>query len=141
MAKINKSKHLSKYRAWRKYITNKILYEDNVACVAQTKKGYLKSDKTKNLHPKFFSYTQELEKNKGIEVINVRSCDNTVYLFTKSFSTSIFKNMSITLECVTKRIYEMTCSRESLRVVLCLPNYGLSHWIFLERFLTRQQRC
>ncbi|WZZ32928.1 hypothetical protein YC2023_016329 [Brassica napus] len=34
-----------------------ILYEDNAACVAQTKEGYIKSDRTKHIPPKFFSYT------------------------------------------------------------------------------------
>ncbi|KAL0760649.1 hypothetical protein Bca101_076799 [Brassica carinata] len=41
-----------------------ILYEDNAACVAQTKDGYIKSDRTKHIHPKFFSYTQELSKEE-----------------------------------------------------------------------------
>ncbi|XP_056864007.1 secreted RxLR effector protein 161-like [Raphanus sativus] len=41
-----------------------ILYEENAACVAQTKEGYIKSDRTKHIPLKFFSYTQELKKNK-----------------------------------------------------------------------------
>ena len=68
-----------------------ILYEDNAACVAQTKEGYIKSDRTKHIPPKFFSYTQELEKNKEIEVRYVRSCDNAADLFTKSLPTSVFR--------------------------------------------------
>jgi len=40
------------------------LYEDNVACVAQIKKGYIKSDRIKHIPPRFFSYTQELEKKQ-----------------------------------------------------------------------------
>ena len=44
-----------------------ILYEDNAACVAQIKEGYIKSDRTKYIPPKFFSYTQELEKNKKLK--------------------------------------------------------------------------
>ena len=67
------------------------LYEDNAACVAQTKDGYIKSDRTKHIHLKFFSYTQELVKKKEIEVRYVRSCDNAADLFTKSLPTSIFR--------------------------------------------------
>lgn len=44
------------------------MYEDNAACVAKTKEIYIKSYRTKHIHLKFFSYTQELEKNKEIEV-------------------------------------------------------------------------
>ena len=68
-----------------------ILYEDNAACVAQTKDGYIKSDRTKHIHPKFFSYTQELVKKKEIEIRYVQSCDNAADLFTKSLPTSIFR--------------------------------------------------
>ena len=56
-----------------------------------TKEGYIKSDLTKHIPPKFFSYTQELENNKEIEVRYVRSCDKVADLFTKSLSTTTFK--------------------------------------------------
>ncbi|KAL5553718.1 hypothetical protein UlMin_041119 [Ulmus minor] len=39
-----------------------VLYEDNAACITQIKEGYIKSDRTKHIPPKFFSFTQELEK-------------------------------------------------------------------------------
>ena len=68
-----------------------ILHEDNAACVAQTNDGYIKSDRTKHIHPKFFSYTQELVKKKEIEVRYVRSCDNAADLFTKSLPTAVFR--------------------------------------------------
>ncbi|KAG7533051.1 Phosphoglucose isomerase (PGI) [Arabidopsis thaliana x Arabidopsis arenosa] len=66
-----------------------ILFEDNAACVAQIKEGYIKSDKTKHIPPRFFSYTQELEKNKEVDIQYIRSSDNAADLFTKmgSFST------------------------------------------------------
>ena len=35
------------------------LHEDNAACVAQIKKGFIKGDRTKHISPKFF-YTHEL---------------------------------------------------------------------------------
>ncbi|KAL1215903.1 hypothetical protein V5N11_029182 [Cardamine amara subsp. amara] len=68
-----------------------ILYEDNAACVVQTKEGYIKSDRTKHIPPKLFSHTKELGKAKAIEVQYIRSCDNVADLFTKSLPTTIFK--------------------------------------------------
>ncbi|XP_050238254.2 secreted RxLR effector protein 161-like [Mercurialis annua] len=44
------------------------LYEDNAACIAQIKKGYVKSDRTKHIPPRFFSYTHELIKNQEIDI-------------------------------------------------------------------------
>ena len=43
------------------------LYEDNVACIAQIKGGFIKYDKTKHISPKFF-YTHELQKKGEIDV-------------------------------------------------------------------------
>ena len=39
-----------------------VLYEDNVACIAQIKGGYIKGDRTKHISPKLF-YTLELQKD------------------------------------------------------------------------------
>ncbi|CAA7018850.1 unnamed protein product [Microthlaspi erraticum] len=44
------------------------IYEDNSACVTQLKEGYIKSDRTKHIPPRFFSYTQELEKNQEVDI-------------------------------------------------------------------------
>ena len=44
-----------------------ILYEDNAACIAQVKGGYIKGDRTKHISPKFF-YTHELQNNGEINV-------------------------------------------------------------------------
>ena len=44
-----------------------ILFEDNAACIAQIKGGYIKGDRTKHISPKFF-YTHELQKNSEIDV-------------------------------------------------------------------------
>ena len=40
--------------------TTTTLYEDNAACIAQLKGGYIKGDRTKHISPKFF-YTHELQ--------------------------------------------------------------------------------
>ena len=39
-----------------------MLHEDNVACIAQIKGGFIKGDKTKHISPKFL-YTHELQRN------------------------------------------------------------------------------
>jgi hypothetical protein len=67
------------------------LYEDNAACVTQMKEGYIKSDRTKHIPPKFFSFTQELERNKEVNIQYIRSSDNVADLFTKALPTSVFK--------------------------------------------------
>ena len=36
-----------------------VMYEDNAACIAQLKDGYIKGDRTKHILPKFF-FTHEL---------------------------------------------------------------------------------
>ncbi|CAM8884854.1 unnamed protein product [Rhodiola kirilowii] len=64
------------------------LYEDNAACVAQMKEGFVKSDRTKHISPKFFSFTQELEKNNVTNIQYVHSCENSADLLTKALPTS-----------------------------------------------------
>ncbi|KAJ9556306.1 hypothetical protein OSB04_010920 [Centaurea solstitialis] len=39
-----------------------VLYEDNAACIAQLKEGYIKGDRTKHILPKFF-FTHDLQKS------------------------------------------------------------------------------
>ena len=69
-----------------------ILFEDNVACIAQIKGGYIKGDRTKHISPKIF-YTHELQKNGEIDVQQIRSIDNLADLFTKALPTSTFKKL------------------------------------------------
>ena len=44
-----------------------VLYEDNVACIEQIKRGYIKRDRTKHISPKFF-FTHELQQKGDIDV-------------------------------------------------------------------------
>ena len=44
-----------------------ILYENNAACIAQIKGGYIKGERTKHTSPKFF-YTHELQKSCDINI-------------------------------------------------------------------------
>ena len=55
--------------------TPTIIYEDNAACVAQVQSGYMKSNLTKHINPKFF-YAHELHKMNEIKVMHTKSCKN-----------------------------------------------------------------
>ena len=70
-----------------------VLYEDNAACIAQIKGGYIKGDRTKHISPKFF-YTHELKKDGEIDVQQIRSNDNLVDLFTKALLSATFKKLA-----------------------------------------------
>ncbi|XP_023639599.1 uncharacterized protein LOC111830944 [Capsella rubella] len=70
-----------------------IMYEDNAACIAQLRDGYIKGDRTKHILPKFF-FTHELQKAREVQVEQVQSCDNSGDLFTKSLPTSTFKKLT-----------------------------------------------
>ena len=69
-----------------------ILFEDNAACIAQIKGGYIKGDRTKHISPKIF-FTHELQKNGEIDVQQIRSSDNLADLFTEALPTSTFKKL------------------------------------------------
>ena len=69
-----------------------ILYEDNTACIAQLKGGYIKGDRTKHISPKFF-FTHDLVKGGDIDVQQIRSCDNLADIFTKALPTRTFEKI------------------------------------------------
>ncbi|XP_019241952.1 PREDICTED: uncharacterized protein LOC109221988 [Nicotiana attenuata] len=68
------------------------LYEDNIACIAQLKGGYIKGDRIKHISPIFF-FTHDLQKNGEIDVQQVRSSDNLADPFTKALPTSTFEKL------------------------------------------------
>ena len=70
-----------------------MMYENNVACIAQLKDGYIKGDRTKHILPKFF-FTHELQKAGEVQVVQVRSSDNSADLFTKSLPTCTFRKLT-----------------------------------------------
>ncbi|KAM1524008.1 hypothetical protein ACFX10_008655 [Malus domestica] len=72
--------------------TPTIIHEDNVACVAQMKEGFIKGDKTKHISPRFFS-AYELQKGKVIKVRQIRSNENLADLFTKSLPKCTFQKL------------------------------------------------
>ena len=65
-------------------------HEDNVACIDQMKKGYIKKDNIKYIALKFFFSHQQQEHQK-IEVKQIRSQDNLAELFSKSLQKSTFQ--------------------------------------------------
>ena len=69
-----------------------MLHEDNVACIAQIKGGFIKGDRTKYISPKFF-YSHELQKKCEIDVQHIQSCNNLAYLFTKALPLTILKKL------------------------------------------------
>ena len=66
-----------------------ILYEDNAACISQLREGYIKSDRTKHIPPRLFSYTHV--KDNHIDIKYSQSSKNSVDLFTKALPTTIFR--------------------------------------------------
>ena len=68
------------------------MYEDNAACIAQLKGGYIKGDRTKHISPNFF-FTHDLQQNGEIEVQQNRSSDNLADLFTKTLPTTAFEKL------------------------------------------------
>ena len=66
-----------------------MICEDNAACIAQLRGGYIKGDITKHISLKFF-YTHELQQNKKIDIKQIRSTDNLTDIFTKVLPTSTF---------------------------------------------------
>ncbi|GKE36030.1 hypothetical protein Tco_1455352 [Tanacetum coccineum] len=67
-----------------------VVHEDNAACIAQLKDGYIEGDRTKHILPKFF-FTHDLQKSSNIIVQKVRSSDDQANLFTKEHTTTTLK--------------------------------------------------
>jgi hypothetical protein len=74
-----------------------IWYKDNVACIAQTQSGYMKSNVTKHITPKHFC-PHELQVNGEISILQIKSCDNLADLFTKSLPYSTFSKCVANIE-------------------------------------------
>jgi hypothetical protein len=66
-----------------------IIYEDNVACVAQIQIGYIKINYIKHISPKLI-YPHELQEGGKISVFQIKSCNNLADLFMKSLPLATF---------------------------------------------------
>jgi hypothetical protein len=82
--------HIQKSCGLSSVDTPTIIYEDNVACVAQMQMGYIKNNMIKHMSPKFF-YTHELQKQGEVNILKVQSCDNVADLFTESLPATTFR--------------------------------------------------
>jgi hypothetical protein len=70
--------------------TPTIIFEDNTACAAQIQTGYVKSNLTKYISPKFF-YRHELLQQQGeVRVLQVKSNDNLTDLLMKQELIAVF---------------------------------------------------
>ena len=69
-----------------------LLFENNTVCLAQTKGGYIKGDRTNDILPKLL-YTHDLEENGDISVQQISSKNNLTNLFTKTLPTSTFEKL------------------------------------------------
>jgi hypothetical protein len=54
-----------------------IIYEDNATCVAQMQTGYIKNQR-------------QLQESEKSNILQIKSCDNHTYLFTKLLPLVIF---------------------------------------------------
>ena len=59
------------------------IFEDNLACLRQIMAGYIKSDMTKHLSPKFYFTTDTVNMGR-IKVVQIPTIDNLADIFTKS---------------------------------------------------------
>jgi hypothetical protein len=66
-----------------------IIYEDNAVCVAQIQTRCIKTNYMKHISLKLF-YPYELQEHGEIIILQIKSCENLVDLFTKSLPLAIF---------------------------------------------------
>jgi hypothetical protein len=83
-----------------------IIYEDNIACVAQMQTWYIKTNYIKHISPKLF-YLHELQEGGVISISQIKSCDNLVDLFTKSLPLATFDNVWKALVYKDSKIYRI----------------------------------
>ena len=88
------------------------LQEDNAACIAQIKGGFIKGDRTKHISPKFF-YTHELQEKGEIDVQQIRSCNNLADLFTKALTSITLKSLRYDIEMQKLRDLPVTKLKKS----------------------------
>jgi len=70
------------------------LIKDNIACVAQVREGFIKSDNVKYILLELFGFTQELIRKKEIEVKKVESTHNITDMLIKALPAYTHKQTS-----------------------------------------------
>ena len=89
-----------------------IIFEDNVACVAQVETGFIKTDRVKHICPQIFGFTQDHIQSGQIEVKKVDSTHNIVDMMAKVFPAYTHKRL--VQEAGMKLLHEIV----HLRVIL-----------------------
>jgi hypothetical protein len=104
-----------------------IIYEDNAACVAQMQTGYIKTNYTKHISPKLF-YPHKLQESGEINILQIKSCNNLVDLFTKSLPLVTFDKCVKGIDmCILKRLVKFR-GRFSLNRIPCFSHKCLENF-------------
>ncbi|KAF8106027.1 hypothetical protein N665_0148s0015 [Sinapis alba] len=90
-----------------------IMYEDNATCIAQLKDAYIKGDRTKHILLKFF-FTHELQKAGEVQVLQVRSSDNSAV----TSNINVQEAYALDRDASTERHSVRSKTRGVIRVVL-----------------------
>jgi tellurite resistance protein len=70
------------------------IYEDNEACIAQVRKGFMKTDATKHIDPKYQAWISQ-ENGNVVDVQPINSERNTADVFTKALPKAVhWKHMN-----------------------------------------------
>jgi hypothetical protein len=64
------------------------IYEDNEACIAQVRKGFMKTDATKHIDPKYQAWISQ-ENGNVVDVQPINSEHNTADVFTKALPKAV----------------------------------------------------
>ena len=80
---------------YKEVSTHAVLYEDNTACIAQLKGGYIEGDRVRTNFTKFFFIRF---KKMHIGVQHIQSSVNLANLFTKLLPTSTFEKTADKIE-------------------------------------------
>jgi hypothetical protein len=70
-----------------------LIFEDNVACVAQVGVRFIKTDWVKHICPQLIGFTQDLIQSGQIEVKKVDSSHNLVDMMTKALSAYTYRRL------------------------------------------------
>lgn len=92
LVEIPNSAHTNTCGLSSKKLNTTTVYEDNIACIAQSKDDYIKGDRTKHISPKSL-FTHDLQNSGDINIQQICSCDNLADLFTKSLPSRTFNQL------------------------------------------------
>jgi hypothetical protein len=125
-----------------------IIYEDNVACVAQMQSGYVKSNVTKYITPKLF-YPHELQVNGDIIIFQIKSCNNLADFFTKSLPYATFSKCVAGIGIGMRRLEDFQDLGKFYQKIICrisitlysFPYVSFDSKVFSQYILMRQCQC